>query len=72
MLALILSDNPSLLLAALFLLLTLLESKDLEHALATVVGPVTMQHGLKWDTSDSHAAGQSILVKYMPQVMWSY
>uniref|UniRef100_A0A2P2L4V1 Uncharacterized protein LOC105635829 isoform X2 n=4 Tax=Rhizophora mucronata TaxID=61149 RepID=A0A2P2L4V1_RHIMU len=69
MLALILSDNPSLLLAALFLLLTLLESKDLEHALATVVGPVTMQHGLKWDTSDSHAAGQSILVKYMPQVL---
>ncbi|KAJ6994371.1 hypothetical protein NC653_017254 [Populus alba x Populus x berolinensis] len=42
----ILSDNHSLSLASLFLLLTLAESKDLEDLLASMVSLSAMQHGM--------------------------
>lgn len=57
----ILSDNHSLSLASLFLLLTLAESKDLEDLLASMVSLSAMQHGMVME--------ESILVKFMPQIL---
>uniref|UniRef100_A0A6M2EEB1 Uncharacterized protein n=1 Tax=Populus davidiana TaxID=266767 RepID=A0A6M2EEB1_9ROSI len=57
----ILSDNHSLSLASLFLLLTLAESKDLEDVLASMVSLSAMQHGMVME--------ESILVKFMPQIL---
>ncbi|KAJ6406745.1 hypothetical protein OIU84_010289 [Salix udensis] len=58
---LILSDNHSLSLASLFLLLTLTESQDLEDKLASMVSLSAMQHGMVME--------ESILVKFMPQIL---
>ncbi|XP_011046874.1 PREDICTED: uncharacterized protein LOC105141380 isoform X2 [Populus euphratica] len=57
----ILSDNHSLSLASLFLLLTLAESKDLADLLASMVSLSAMQHGMVME--------ESILVKFMPQIL---
>ncbi|KAJ6994370.1 protein TRANSPARENT TESTA 9-like isoform X1 [Populus alba x Populus x berolinensis] len=58
----ILSDNHSLSLASLFLLLTLAESKDLEDLLASMVSLSAMQHA-------PQVMEESILVKFMPQIL---
>ncbi|KAJ6746004.1 hypothetical protein OIU74_028634 [Salix koriyanagi] len=59
---LILSDNHSLSLASLFLLLTLTESQDLEDKLASMVSLSAMQHA-------PQVMEESILVKFMPQIL---
>ncbi|XP_048236218.1 protein TRANSPARENT TESTA 9 isoform X1 [Ricinus communis] len=68
-LAFIFSDNHTLLLASLFLLLTLAESKDIEHLLASMIGPSTIQHRMDHNISDLEPEDRNIFVKFMPQIL---
>ncbi|XP_075638324.1 protein TRANSPARENT TESTA 9-like isoform X2 [Castanea sativa] len=69
-------NNHSLLLASLFLLLILAESKDLDYLLASMIGLSRIQDIVYWyihpqnhDLSASQVVDGSIFVKFMPQIL---
>ncbi|KAJ8754747.1 hypothetical protein K2173_012136 [Erythroxylum novogranatense] len=64
----ILSNNHGHLLAALYLLLTLAESKDLDYLLELLIGVGSMQHVTSCSISSLKVADQSIFTKFMPQI----
>ncbi|KAI9153303.1 hypothetical protein LWI28_009196 [Acer negundo] len=68
-LAYICSDNPSVVLASLFLLLFLVESKDLECLLASMFGFSEMQDMTTCGISASSIVDGGILVRHMPQIL---
>ncbi|KAK2655428.1 hypothetical protein Ddye_008480 [Dipteronia dyeriana] len=68
-LAYICSDNPSVVLASLFLLLLLVESKDLECLLASMFGFSEMQDMTTCGISTSSIVDGGILVRHMPQIL---
>ncbi|KAK0584010.1 hypothetical protein LWI29_006418 [Acer saccharum] len=68
-LAYICSDNPSVVLASLFLLLFLVESKDLECLLASMFGFSEMQDRKTCGISASSIVDGGILVRHMPQIL---
>lgn len=72
LLSYIYSDNQSLLLASLFLLLVLAESADLDYLLASVIGLPPTKVGMHNTMADtdlvSLVVGESILLKHMPQI----
>ncbi|XP_022766977.1 uncharacterized protein LOC111311664 isoform X2 [Durio zibethinus] len=63
------SDNDSLSLASLFLLVTLAENKDLEHFPASVIGISQSQDLMKNHDSAFPTVDGSILVRLMPQII---
>ncbi|XP_048236219.1 protein TRANSPARENT TESTA 9 isoform X2 [Ricinus communis] len=65
-LAFIFSDNHTLLLASLFLLLTLAESKDIEHLLASMIGPSTIQHRMILNALLKVLASEPSISKQIP------
>ncbi|KAF8403357.1 hypothetical protein HHK36_011459 [Tetracentron sinense] len=73
MLSLIFSENHSLLLASLMLLLVLSESKDLDYLLSSMMGFSRKKNGMEQmmtsDISISHAMNGSIFVRHMPQIL---
>lgn len=62
-------NNHSLLLASLFLLLILAESKDLDYLLASRIGLSRMQDIVTHDRSTSQVVDGSIFEKFMPQIL---
>ncbi|KAK8685644.1 hypothetical protein V6N13_041643 [Hibiscus sabdariffa] len=62
------SDNHSISLASLFLLLTLAENKDLEHYPASLLR-MNRSQGLTKCESDFAEVDGSILVRFMPQIL---
>ncbi|XP_050243729.1 protein TRANSPARENT TESTA 9-like isoform X3 [Quercus robur] len=62
-------NNHSLLLASLFLLLILAESKDLDYLLASMIGLSRIQDIVNHDLSASQVVDGSLFVKFMPQIL---
>ncbi|KAI9122362.1 hypothetical protein K1719_007051 [Acacia pycnantha] len=65
-LAYVFSDHYVMLLASLFLLLLLSESKDLDCAIAPVIGLYKLQTN---DASTSKSADGGIFIKFMPEIL---
>ncbi|KAL9425429.1 hypothetical protein AB3S75_032394 [Citrus x aurantiifolia] len=65
------SDNHSLLLASLLLLLILAESKDLDYTLDSVIGLSDMQDPMNYGTSASLGVNDNVFVRVMPQVFYA-
>lgn len=65
------SDNHSLLLASLLLLLILAESKDLDYTLDSVIGLSDMQDTLNYGTSASLGVNGNVFLRVMPQVFYA-
>ncbi|KAF5473495.1 hypothetical protein F2P56_010102 [Juglans regia] len=62
-------NSPSLLLASLFLLLILAESKDLDHFLFPMIGRIQDMTTQARELSASQRVDESIFVKFMPQIL---
>ncbi|GAV57330.1 FPL domain-containing protein [Cephalotus follicularis] len=65
----IFSDNHSVMLASLFLLLILAESKDLDYMLASIIGLNGTQGMMSQTSKISASPNRSILVRFMPQIL---
>ncbi|KAL5808652.1 hypothetical protein ACOSQ3_029343 [Xanthoceras sorbifolium] len=63
------SDNPSLVLASLFVFLFLAESKDLECSLASMIGFSEMQDMTTCGISASSVFDGGIFMRHMPQIV---
>ncbi|XP_041027932.1 protein TRANSPARENT TESTA 9-like isoform X1 [Juglans microcarpa x Juglans regia] len=62
-------NSPSLLLASLFLLLILAESKDLDYFLFPMIGRIQDMTTQARELSASQRVDESIFVKFMPQIL---
>ncbi|XP_024037709.1 uncharacterized protein LOC18038275 isoform X2 [Citrus clementina] len=65
------SDNHSLLLASLLLLLILAESKDLDYTSDSMIGLSDIQDPMNYGTSASLGGNDNVFVRVMPQVFYA-
>ncbi|KAL9428200.1 hypothetical protein AB3S75_030229 [Citrus x aurantiifolia] len=65
------SDNHSLLLASLLLLLILAESKDLDYTSDSMIGLSDIQDPMNYGTSASLGVNDNVFVRVMPQVFYA-